>query len=259
MPARSTTGPLTTNPLATRADLQVAVAELWRPVQQRLSPGRARARLGHTGAHFSPVAAELEGFARPLWGLVPLAAGGGRVDWAPIVEGLTNGTDPQHPEFWRWPGDRDQRLVEMAAIGLALAMVPEQVWDPLPAEARSTLIRWLSRINEVAIVDNNWLFFRVLVNLGLRRVGAAEYDAAAEVAALDRLESFYLGNGWYQDGQTDRCDYYIPWAMHFYGLIYARLAGDDASEVAELGVEALPCSNQNRLPAGIPGGVRRHR
>lgn len=61
--------PLAGNPLMTRADLQEAVHALWRPVAERLSPGCARARLGETGAHFPDVAAELEGFSRPLWGL----------------------------------------------------------------------------------------------------------------------------------------------------------------------------------------------
>ncbi len=75
------------------------------------------------------------------------------------------------------------------------------------------------------VVDNNWLFFRVIVNLGLAHVGAA-HDEAAMHAALDRLEAFYLGDGWYSDGPTARCDYYVPFGMHFYGLVYARLAGE---------------------------------
>jgi hypothetical protein len=165
--------------------------------------------------------------------LVPLAAGGGKVDWTPVIDGLNAGTNPDHPEFWGWPADYDQRLVEMAAIGVALAMAPEQVWDRLPPAARDATATWLGRINDVDVVDNNWLFFRVLVNLGLARVQSDQYDPAAETAALDRLESFYLSDGWYQDGPTQRCDYYLPWAMHFYGLIYATLAGDRDPERAQ--------------------------
>lgn len=220
------TGPMADNPLASRADLQRAVEAMAAPVRARLSPGDARARLGDTGAHFPDVGAELEGFARPWWGLVPLAAGGGGVDWAPYLRGLANGTDPAHGEFWGVAGQKDQRLVEMAALGLALALTPEHVWEPLGTQARNDVTRWLSQINDVEIVDNNWLFFRVLVNVGLARVGAPEYNLIAEQAALDRLESFYLGDGWYSDGPTARRDYYVPFAMHFYGLIYSRLADD---------------------------------
>jgi hypothetical protein len=227
------TNPLAGEPLASRADLRAAVHSLWTPVRERLSPGRARARLGATAARFPAAAAELEGFARPLWGLVPLSAGGGEVDWDPVREGLASGSDPDHPEYWGRAGDRDQRLVEMAPIGLALALVPEQVWDPLPARDRDHLATWLSRINHAAVPDNNWLFFRVLVNEGLGRVGAAGRDADATEHALRRLESFYLGDGWYTDGPFPRRDYYVAFALHYYGLIYAALAGDRDPERAQ--------------------------
>ncbi len=210
--------------LRTRADLQAAVRTLFAPLKPHFSLGGARVRVGHTSALYDDHAAELEGFARPLWGLVPLAAGGGAfADWDLYRQGLTHGSDPQHPEYWGVPTDRNQRLVEMAALGLALALVPDEVWEPLDARTRSNLARWLGTINQVDIVDSNWLFFRVLVNLGLARVGAA-HDEAALQAALDRLEQFYLGDGWYSDGPTAQRDYYIPFAFHYYGLIYARLA-----------------------------------
>lgn len=218
--------PLIDNPLRTRADLQDAVRALVAPLWPRFSPGAARVRIGASGAHFDDHAAELEGFARPLWGLVPLATGGGSFDgWERYRRGLANGSDPQHAEYWGDPRNYDQRLVEMAAIGLALALIPQHVWEPLDPRAKEHLAHWLGAINRMQVVDNNWLFFRVLVNLGLANTGAA-HDEAAMHAALDRLEAFYLGDGWYSDGPTAQRDYYVPFGMHYYGLVYARLAGE---------------------------------
>jgi hypothetical protein len=37
----------------------------------------------------------------------------------------------------------------------------------------------------------------------------------------------YLGNGWYCDGVPSQVDYYVPFAIHFYGLIYAAYADFD--------------------------------
>jgi hypothetical protein len=219
------TNPFADNPLRSRADLQAAVRALFAPLRPRFSPGAARVRLGATGAHYDDHAAELEGFARPLWGLAPLAAGGGAFEgWELYRRGLANGSDPRHPEFWGEPEDRNQRLVEMAAIGLALALIPGQIWEPLGPRERANLARWLGAINRVEIVDSNWLFFRVLVNLGLARADAG-HDEAATRAALDRLEQFYQGDGWYSDGDSQQRDYYIPFAFHYYGLVYAELAG----------------------------------
>ena len=39
---------------------------------------------------------------------------------------------------------------------------------------------------------------------------------------LDLIESCYEGDGWYHDGNPNQLDYYIPFAFHYYGLIYAH-------------------------------------
>ncbi len=147
-------------------------------------------RLGATGAVFPIVAEELEGFARPLWGLAPLAAGGGRFDdWALYQRGLASGSDPQHPEYWGVSREIHQRLVEQAALGFALLLAPDQTWNALTTEAQSRLASWLHTINDAALPDNNWHFFRVLANLGLANVGAP-YSPAAIATALERLDRF---------------------------------------------------------------------
>jgi len=218
-----------------RAGLAALVRELTDPLLPHFSPGRARVRLGVNAAHHDDTAAELESFARPLWGLAPLAAGGGDFPhWELWARGLAAGTDPDHPEYWGEPLPRDQRIVEMAAIGFALALVPERLWDPLTGAERDRVARWLRSALGQVTPDNNWLFFPVLVSLGLDRVGvsygagAAETaEAADEVTArLARLEAFALGGGWYSDGPAEQRDYYVPWAMHTYGLIYSVLAGE---------------------------------
>ncbi|MFF3437476.1 DUF2264 domain-containing protein [Streptosporangium sp. NPDC002721] len=202
------------------------VTELAEPLVPRFSPGRARLRLGTNAALYGDEAAELEAFARPLWGLAPLAAGGGSFGhWELWRRGLAAGTDPGHAEFWGAATDVDQRLVETAAIGLALALAPEAVWDPLSGAERDNLAAWLLQAMTRETADNNWRFFPVLVGLGLDRVGV-RFDPAPNLARLERLESFALGRGWYSDGPTAQRDYYVPFAMHFYGLVYAALAGE---------------------------------
>lgn len=214
------------NPLQTRSDVQQAVRDLFDPLKPHFSKGASRVKIGFTGAHFDNGLAELEGFARPLWGLVPLALGGGTfADWELYRQGLINGTDPEHDEYWGVPNDYDQRLVEMAAIGLALWMVSDHIWTPLTPNQQANLVNWLNFINQRAVVHSNWLWFRVLVNMGLAHVGA-EHNAHQVQADLDLIDTFYLGNGWYSDGDNQQRDYYIPFAMHYYGLIYAKLAGE---------------------------------
>jgi hypothetical protein len=216
-----------------RADLQAYVGEMAAALVPYASPHGAQIRPGLNLTHHDDAAADLEGYARPLWGLAPLAAGGGDfAHWELWARGLAAGTDPEHPEYWGDIGDFDQRQVETAAIGFALALAPERFWDPLDGKARDRVGRWLAASLHRSTPPNNWNFFPVMVGLGLDRVGFA-HDRDARRTRLDTLESYDLGDGWYADGDTPQRDYYVPWAMHFYGLVYAALAGAEDPARAE--------------------------
>ena len=205
---------------------------LFQPLLPYFSEGGARVRLDGAAAHFDRAAADLEGFARPLWGLTPLAAGGGTFDhWDLYRRGLANGTDPDHPEYWGQVNATDQRMVELAAIGFALRMLPHLVWEPLPQQAKDNLAAYLTHARRFDYADNNWKFFRVLVDLGLEQCGI-DFDRSLTERYLEELDGFYIGDGWYRDGNVRRIDHYIPFAMHFYGLIYARLATGDERRAA---------------------------
>ena len=213
--------PMAGNPLRTRADVEAALKALASPLEAFRSPGKARVRLGHDAAHFDRAAADFEGFARPLWGLAPAAVGGANwINWAGIREGLANGTDPDHPEYWGAVGDVDQRMVELAALGYALRLVPDRLWAPLSPAAKANVARWLTEARVRPFSTNNWKFFRVLIDLGLEAVGVP-HDPAPSEAYLDEIEALYLGEGWYRDGPWRRVDHYIPFAFHFYGLLLA--------------------------------------
>ncbi|MGI6247498.1 MAG: DUF2264 domain-containing protein [Pseudochelatococcus sp.] len=219
--------PLAGNPFLSRDDVARAVHDLFAPLLPFFSEGGARVRLSATAAHFDRAAADLEGFARPLWGVASLAAGGGAfAHWDLYRRGLVNGVDPAHPEYWGDISDRDQRQVELAAIGFALLLAPGEVWEPLDAADREKLVAYLLKARDRDYVDNNWKFFRILVDLALVRCGMA-FDRSKTEAYLDEIEGFVLDDGWYRDGPVRRADHYVPFAMHYYGLVYAVLSGDE--------------------------------
>lgn len=226
--------PLAGNPLTTRDDVARAVVDLYEPLIPHTSASGARVRLGSFAAGFEQASAELEGFARPLYGAIPMTVGGDVFPyWDRIADGLAHGSDPTHPDHWgAITRDADQRMVEQAAIGLALAFCPEHTWERLDDVARGHLGGWLHGIFEHEPVENNWQFFRILVALGLERVDAP-FDREATQRSLDLIESYRTGDHWYVDGALENVDYYVPMAFQTYGLLYAaanRLGlGDDAT------------------------------
>jgi hypothetical protein len=218
----STSVALRGNKLASRVDAQKLLLDLFAPLLPAFSEGRAQVKLGLDAAHFDRKAAWLEGFARPLWGLAPLHAGGGAFPhWELYRQGLATGSDPEHAEYWEPTRDRNQRSVEMAALGFALTLAPDMLWEPLSARARRNLESFMRHIERVEMADNNWHFFPVMAGLGLERVGLA-IDEASRDRHLDRIEAFYRQDGWYGDGAGGFIDHYNGFALHFYGLIYAR-------------------------------------
>jgi hypothetical protein len=219
--------PIASNPLQNREDIQEAVRQICAPLKPHYSAGRARVRLGVNGAHHGETRCEIEAFARPFWGLAPLAACGGQSDfWDMCREGLLNGTNPSHNEYWGDLMDWDQLAVEMPPIALAIALAPNVFWNPLSKAQQQQIANWMDQINHRKMSDNNWCAFPVIVNASLKKA-RMPYNATVMNAGLERIESFYKGDGWYSDGTGTRMDYYIPFAIHFYTLIYAKLMEND--------------------------------
>ncbi|MEH7250846.1 DUF2264 domain-containing protein [Neobacillus niacini] len=225
--------PIQKNPLQSRVNMVEAVKQIIDPLKPYYSKGKAKLELGSTGTSYSDDIAGLEGFSRVLWGIAPLLAGGNSSEvWDLCLQGIKNGTNPDHEEYWGEITDFDQRAVEMAAYGYALALMPNKVWGPLTDQEKENLFAWLNQINHVSVYDCNWLFFPVLVNLGFKAVGVP-YDQEVIRKNLDRIDDFYLEEGWYADGISAHCDYYIPFAIHFYSLLYSKLMDKEDPERAK--------------------------
>ena len=230
--------------LQNRQDFEALLLRILTPLESLYSPEGALLQLGDTGVSYPRRTIGMEGFSRPLWGLAPYWMGGGNAeDFAEIYRrGLTAGTDPANPEYWGDPGDYDQLFVEMAAIGCAILEVPQIVWEPLSEQTKQNLARWLDTINHHKLPHCNWLFFRVLVNLALDSVGMP-CDLALMERDLNEVDSWYVGDGWYTDGTPDikpQRDYYIPWAIQYYGVLYSVFAAQrDPARAARFRQRAL--------------------
>lgn len=217
--------------LKTREDAAELLLTMIRPLKPYYSPGHAWLHIGDTAAHYGEKAARMEGFARILWGLGPLWSQDNRdlpaklqeevEEWLECYrDGIIHGTDLEHEEYWGSLVDYDQKMVEMAALVTAISLAPDKLWEPLNAQEQENLYNWLNQMNQKRVHPNNWRFFRILVNMTFQILGLPW----SEICMKDDwqvIENCYCKDGWYYDGNPGQVDYYIPFAMHFYGLIYA--------------------------------------
>jgi hypothetical protein len=249
------------NPLSSRDDVVRAAKALIRPLIAYFSAGHARVRFPTvTGAHFDETAAELEGFARPLWVVAPLLAASEDLDadlelLQPWIDGLDSGTDPEHDDYWGPIRDNDQKMVECEMVSFALLSVPrERLWNRLRTEAQHNVTKWLLGMHGKEMPPANWLWFRVFANLALIKTCGEDTPAvrASLKQDLELLDTFYLTDGWSGDGlwrspeldeeewrtfQTtgqahslinsrNACYYSGSFAIQFSQLLYIRFAGD---------------------------------
>ncbi len=208
--------------LESKQDFTDLMLQLLNPLKAWYTPEKAGLKLGGAGVIYNEKTVQMEGFSRPLWGLWPFWAGGGKEkEFEEIYrQGFAAGTNPQNSEYWGECHDYDQLFVEMAAIACSLVFAPDAVYNRLEKAEKENLSAWLGQINEHEIPQCNWQFFRVLVNIALHKIGVGADKKMLEYS-LNEIESYYLGDGWYSDGSSRQKDYYISFAMHYYGLLYA--------------------------------------
>lgn len=229
----------TSNPLRTRSDLLQAALALIAPLDHHKSPAKARVRFPFQhGAGFDEVAAQLEGFARPLFAVAPLLMNYGgdssqeRPPWlSSWIEGIAAGVDPRSPEYWGEIGDVDQRMVETESIAFALLLGPEVFLHGINDTVKENLVCWLKGIRSKRMPANNWRWFRVFVNLALvKALGVGKDEVRDEIESdFAVLDSFYLGEGWSSDGvwgeERSQADYYSgSFAIQFSQLLFVRFA-----------------------------------
>ncbi|KQV12419.1 MULTISPECIES: DUF2264 domain-containing protein [unclassified Kitasatospora] len=183
----------------------------------------------------------LEGYARTFLLAAFRVTGADGADPAGLMRayarGLAAGTRTPTAEHDLAGGDqvswpdialRPQALVEAASIAVALRLTRPWLWDTLDEQTREQVRAWLAPGLRPSPVDNNWWLFPAMVGAFLVDAGL-DHDGSAQRAVdrgLERIEQWYLGDGWYTDGRPRAFDHYNGWALHLYPLLHAHLSGD---------------------------------
>jgi hypothetical protein len=191
------------------------------------SPGAARVALPGRPSRSGRDSDELEGFARSFMLAAFRIAGVRGEGCEALIEryarGVANGANPDHPEAWLRLTPRSQQMVEAAAIAVALHESREWIWERLDTRAQEHVAEWLGGFIGSTTHDNNWRLFQVVSEQFLASVGAP-YSKEDIEGGLDRIEDWYVGDGWYSDGDGQNFDNYIGWAMHLYPGLWTRMA-----------------------------------
>ncbi|MEU0206997.1 DUF2264 domain-containing protein [Streptomyces canus] len=206
----------------TRAHWEAAADALLAAVEPYATEDRALYHLpGDRQSWSGRLSDGLEGYARTLL-LAALRQDG------PALERYADGLAAGVSGVWPRIEDRSQPLVEAASIAFALRITKPLLWDRLGDAVRQRAAAWLGDALTAQAWPCNWELFPVTVAGFLASTGY-EPDASRKAIdrGLERIEQWYVGEGWYTDGDGRKFDYYNGWAMHLYPVLHAWLAQDD--------------------------------
>ncbi|MFI5693387.1 DUF2264 domain-containing protein [Kribbella sp. NPDC051586] len=189
------------------------------------SASGAQVRLPGRGSWSGADCDGLEGFARSFLLAAFRMAADGRDER--LVERYARGLVAGAAGGWPRLTPCSQQMVEAAAIAVGLHESRAWLWDKLDVPEQEKVVDWLGGFVGSRTWDNNWRLFQVVGEQFLASVGAP-YSQDDIDSGLDRIEDWYVGDGWYSDGDGQNFDHYIGWAMHMYPGLWTRMAGPSA-------------------------------
>ena len=132
-------------------------------------------------------------------------------EWA--VLSYKNAVDPDSPDFLLWETKSTQRLVDAAYIAESFLRAPEATWQLLDETTQKRYNERFQRLKIVRPAYNNWLLFRGLIEAFLMSVGE-DADQYVLTVASNKINEWYLSDGWYSDGAEFSLDYYNAYVIH---------------------------------------------
>jgi hypothetical protein len=225
---------------ANRAEWAAAADRWLRTARRHAHAGGALILPPGRPSQCGPLSDGIEGFCRSfLLAGARLAHGADPADHAGwYARGLDAAMAPNGRGAWgravgagtRTSAGIQQPIVEAANLAFGLALCREQVWDRLAGETRERLADWLAHHAALRAWDNNWLLFTAVIEAFLDSAGV-EVPGGHMEEDVARVESWYLGEGWYNDGPPGsggNIDHYNSWVIHPFLWLWYRLRGDAA-------------------------------
>ncbi len=127
------------------------------------------------------------------------------------LQSLAHAVDPASPDCLDWDSD-GQPLVDASYIAHTFLRAPKTLWAPLDKLTKDRYISNFKKLRHIRPPYNNWLLFAALIEAFLLSIDE-EYDPLRIDLAVHKAEEWYVGDGWYSDGQHFHFDYYNSYVI----------------------------------------------
>ena len=131
-------------------------------------------------------------------------------EWA--FKSYAQSVDPESKDYLLWRKE-GQPLVDAAYIAESFLRGYDALWGPLDDLTKQRYIAEFQQLRRVDPPYTNWLLFSSTVECFLKKAGA-QTDYYRITSALRKVDEWYVGDGWYSDGEDFAFDYYNSFVIH---------------------------------------------
>jgi hypothetical protein len=130
-------------------------------------------------------------------------------EWA--LKSYANAVDPESSDYLGWQSG-GQTLVDAAFLVQSFHRGWDALWEPLDSLTKARYIAEIQGLRRYDPCYNNWLLFCAMEECFLMKAGA-QYDNYRIHNAMNKVEEWYVGDGWYSDGPAFAFDYYNSYVI----------------------------------------------
>lgn len=130
-------------------------------------------------------------------------------EWA--LKSYAHAVDPDSPDYLQWDKE-GQALVDAAYVANSFLRAPKQLWEPLDEVTKKRYVEEFQKLRWVDPPYTNWLLFSAMIETFLLSIDE-QYDAYRIHSAIRKIEEWYVGDGWYADGNHFAFDYYNSYVI----------------------------------------------
>ena len=129
-----------------------------------------------------------------------------------LLKGLVHAVDPGSPDYLNFKTE-GQPIVDAAYVAQAFLRAPKALWEPLDTLTKQRFVEAFKSLRNRKGAYNNWLLFAGINEGFLMKIGE-QYDPSRIDYALRKMKEWYVGDGWYSDGEKFSMDYYNSYVIH---------------------------------------------
>jgi len=148
---------------------------------------------------------------------------------------IKRGSDPDSRFYWGRIKN-NHVVIENTSMVIGLLLNEEKLWDRLSCKEKKNFSKYIRESLKREFHFNNWLWFKIFHYLFLEMYDGTPCRDKIK-SELAKIDSLYRGDGWYGDDTEKyefRYDHYNSWAMHYYGLLFCYLAGNEYDDIKEV-------------------------